>query len=408
MNASRQPFYIRLANRAGAGLARAGVEIPTLETSKLLARAERRTGLSDFGDDSFRDGLEHLTRGLADEAKLSQVGRIVAHYNLVDHLCVRLRLIAYRKHRPEVARQEIKRPVFILGLPRTGTTILFEVLAQDPAMRAPASWEVAKPIPPPTAWNCDTDKRRGQVARLLPVMEKLAPGFRRIHAIDAHLPQECVYLLASHFMSEQFAYMYNLPGYRRWLLESDMGPAYCWHRDFLQHLQVDYPGERWVLKSPAHLGCLDTLLARYPDACIIWTHRRPLDAMASFASLTSTLHGGFSDCVDPVATAQQEVSHYARVANAGLAQRARLGEAHFLDVGFDTICNDPVSVVRDIYQRFSLPLAPGTLDRMRGYLGRRPRHLYGKHQYSPAAFGLDPASETANFQPYLDRFDKYL
>ncbi len=408
MSAPRQPPYIRLANRAGAGLARAGVRMPALDASKLLARAERRTGLSDFGDDSFREGLERLARGLADEANLSQVGRIVAHYNLVDHLCVRLRLIAYRRHRPEVARQEIKRPVFILGLPRTGTTILFELLAQDPAMRAPASWEVAKPVPPPTTCNYDTDKRRAQVARLLPVMEKLAPGFRRIHAIDAHLPQECVYLLASHFMSEQFAYMYNLPGYRQWLLESDMGPAYRWHRDFLQHLQVDCPGERWVLKSPAHLGYLETLLAQYPDACIIWTHRRPLDAMASFASLTGTLHGGFSDHVDPVATAQQEVSHYARVASAGLAQRDRLGEERFFDAGFEAICDDPLAVVRDIYERFSLPLAPGVLDRMRRYLEQRPRHLYGKHEYSTAAFGLRRDSEAANFGVYLDRFRTYL
>jgi hypothetical protein len=408
VSAPRQPPYIRLANRAGAGLARAGVQSPALDASKLLARAERRTGLSDFGDDSFREGLERLARGLADEANLSQVGRIVAHYNLVDHLCVRLRLIAYRRHRPEVARQEIKRPVFILGLPRTGTTILFELLAQDPAMRAPASWEVAKPVPPPATWNYDTDKRRAQVARLLPVMEKLAPGFRRIHAIDAHLPQECVYLLASHFMSEQFAYMYNLPRYRQWLLESDMGPAYRWHRDFLQHLQVDCPGERWVLKSPAHLGYLETLLAQYPDACIIWTHRRPLDAMASFASLTSTLHGGFSAAVDPRATARQEVAHYARVTSTGLAQRERLGEAHFFDAGFNAICEDPLSVVRDIYDHFSLPLTPEVVERMQRYLAQRPRHLYGEHRYSAPDFGLRPDTDSANFPGYLDRFSDYL
>ncbi|MGB1140118.1 MAG: sulfotransferase, partial [Halioglobus sp.] len=269
MNATRQPLYIRLANHLGTGLAGAGLDIPALDADRLLSRASRKTGLTDFGDESFREGLTRLVDGLSDEAQLSQVGRIVAHYNLVDHLCVRLRLIDYRKHRPEVAQQFIERPVFILGLPRTGTTILFELLGQDPAMRSPASWEVAKPLPPPIANTYNNDKRRRQVARLLPVMEKLAPGFRRIHAVDAHLPQECVYLLASHFMSEQFAYMYNLPSYRQWLLEADMGPAYRWHHDFLQHLQVDCPGDHWVLKSPAHLAYLDTLLAQYPDACVV-------------------------------------------------------------------------------------------------------------------------------------------
>ena len=408
MSAPSQPLYVRLANHLGTGLAGAGLDIPALEAERLLSRASRKTGLNDFGDDSFREGLTRLVDGLNHEAQLSQVGRIVAHYNLVDHLCVRLRLVDYRKHRSEVAQQSIERPVFILGLPRTGTTILFELLGQDPAMRSPASWEVAKPLPPPIANTYNNDKRRRQVARLLPVMEKLAPGFRRIHAIDAHLPQECVYLLASHFMSEQFAYMYNLPSYRQWLLEADMGPAYRWHRDFLQHLQVDCPGDHWVLKSPAHLAYLHTLLAQYPDACIVWTHRRPLDAMASFSSLTSTLHGGFSDRVDARATAEQEVSHYAGVLQAGLAQRQQIGDAQVLDVGFGDICDDPVAVIDRIYDHFNLRLSTDARQAMAHYLRQRPRDLHGKHDYSASRFGLHPDIESGYFGAYLDRFSAYM
>jgi len=408
VSADRQPVYIRLANHLGAGLAGAGLDIPALDTERLLSRARRKTGLADFGDESFREGLARLVAGLNDEAQLSQVGRIVAHYNLVDHLCVRLRLIDYRKARPEVAQKPVKRPVFILGLPRTGTTILFELLGQDPAMRSPASWEVARPLPPPAMATYDSDPRRRQVARLLPVMETLAPGFRRIHAIDAHLPQECVYLLASHFMSEQFAYMYNLPSYRQWLLEADMGPTYRWHHDLLQHLQVDCPGDHWVLKSPAHLGYLDTLLGQYPDACTVWTHRRPLEAMASFSSLTSTLHGGFSDRVDARVTAEQEVSHYARVVEAGLAQRQHAGDAQVLDIGFGDICADPISVIQQIYSHFSLRLSPDALQKMQQYLRDRPRDLYGKHEYSASRFGLRPDIEAGYFAAYLDRFSAYM
>jgi hypothetical protein len=381
---------------------------PELRADRLISRAQKSTGLSDWGNESFRPGLGRLTEALNSQARLSQVGRIAAYWNLLDHLCVRLRLIDYRARRPEVAAQRIEKPLFILGLPRTGTTILHELIAQDPRFRAPASWEVSRPVPPPTRQSYESDRRIASVDRLLALLEKLSPGFQVIHAIGARLPQECVYILASSFVSEQFGYMYNVPEYRDWVMDQDMTASYDWHARFLQHLQVDFSCERWVLKTPAHLAHLKYLLAQYPDASIVWTHRRPLDAIASFSSLAYTLRRGFSSCVDPVATGEYESQHFSRMALRGMADRDALDNGQFIDVGFDAICADPIAVISTIYSRLDLVLTHETQARMRDYLRRRPRGLYGEHQYSAEAFGLDALQQQQQYGAYLSRYADFL
>jgi hypothetical protein len=400
--------YIRLINAFGVLLERLDFVKPELSAEQLLNHAQSRTGLHDWGDAAFRPGLEQLIAALQAQARLTQVGRIAAYWNLLDHLCVRLRLIHYRAQRPAVANQQITRPLFILGLPRTGTTILHEVIAQDPAFRSPASWEVARPLPPPTAQHYHNDKRIASVHRLLGVLEKLSPGFQAIHAVGATLPQECVYMLASSFISEQFGYMYNVPDYRDWALDQDMTGAYAWHAQFLQHLQVDCARERWVLKTPAHLAYLKNLLAQYPDEDVLWTHRRPLDAIASFSSLACTLRRGFSDGIDPLATGAYEFRHFAAMAQRGMADRQALDNEQFIDVSFQSICADPMSVVSAIYSRIGMPLSHDTQSRMRDYLRRRPRHLYGEHRYSADEFGLTAALEQQLYGEYLSRFGGYL
>jgi len=405
---ARQAAYVRLINRLGARLAGAGFERPRLDADALIARARRRSGLEDFGDPAFRQGIERLVAALNSEAQLSQLGRIVAYLLLLNLLSVRLRLLDYRARRREVAAQQLAGPLVITGLPRTGTTILHELLAQDPALRSPASWEVARPVPPPAAASCDGDSRIAFVERLLGLAEQLAPGLQGIHALGARLPQECVYLLSSAFVSDQFGYMFNVPSYRTWLLRQDMAAAYRWHAQFLQHLQVDCQRERWVLKTPAHLGHLGALFAQYPDAGVVWMHRRPLDAVASFSSLACTLRGGFSDAVDPVATGGQEAGYFSRVVAAGMAERGRLNEAAFCDVSFDAICERPLAVVGQIYDHFGMRLSDMSRRRMRDYLAGRPRDLFGEHRYSPADYGLEAAGEAALFGDYLAGYARYL
>ena len=355
----------------------AEVRIIGVDTGCTFVVQDGRTGMTDFGDASFRVGLEKWCHSLNDEAALSQIGRIAAYFNIVDSLSVRLRMVNYRNSRPEISREVIRQPLIILGLPRTGTTILFELLAQDPAHRSPASWEVMKPIPPAREASYGSDGRIKTVEHLLSLAEKLSPGLKSVHALGAQLPQECVYMLASHFISEQFGFMYNIPTYRDWALEQDMTAAYRWHADFLQHMQVDFQRERWVLKTPPHLAYLEYLLAQYPDASLVWTHREPLTAVTSFASLASTLRGGYSDEIDPVSVGQYEATHFSKILTRGMAQRNRIDAGQVFDVGFEEICRDPLAVVRKIYEFFGFSLGRDAENHMLRYLEKRPRHLFG-------------------------------
>lgn len=404
----RQAAYIRLTNRVGRLLADAGFSKPGLDAGRLISAATRRTGLEDLGDQSFLDGLERLTRELESRGKLSQVGRMAAYFNLVENLCVRLQLIDYRARHPDIAKEHIRQPLVITGLPRTGTTILFELIAQDPAMRSPASWEVAKPVPPARHETYQSDRRIRSVDRFMAMAEKLSPGFKAVHAIGARLPQECVYLFASHFVSEQFGYMFDIPDYRDWALQQDMTATYRWHADFLRHMQSEYRGERWVLKTPSHLAYLDFLLAQYPDAAIVWTHRRPLDALASFSSLTCRLQGAFSDDVDRKAVAAHEFSHSARILETGMEQRQRQQQAQFFDVGFEAICSNPIKVISDLYDHFGFAFSQEAEKRMQEYLKRHPRNLYGEHRYSAAEFGLNETREATLFSGYLSHYARFL
>ncbi|NQX87644.1 MAG: sulfotransferase [Halioglobus sp.] len=404
----RQAAYITLTNRVGRLLENTGFQWPDLHVDRLIATAVRRTGLEDFGDDSFREGLARLTRELQRRGKLSQLGRVAAYFNLLENLCVRLRIINYRTRHPEIADQQIQQPLIITGLPRTGTTILFELIAQDPDVRSPASWEVAKPIPPARSESYDTDRRIKSVDRFMGMAERLSPGFKAIHAIGARLPQECVYIFASQFISEQFGYMFHVPDYRDWALRQNMTSTYRWHAHFLQHMQSRFRAERWVLKTPSHLAHLDSLLAQYPDAAVVWTHRRPLHAMASFSSLTSRLQSAFSDAVDRAVVAAHEFDHAARVLTSGMVQRTSLEPRQFFDVSFEAICADPINVIRTLYAHFGFAFSQEAETRMRDYLRRHPRNLYGKHRYTAAEFGLDATREEALFSPYLSQYAAFL
>ena len=214
-------------------------------------------------------------------------------------------------------------------------------------------------------------------------------------------------MLSSQFYSEQFAYMFNVPDYRAWLLEQDMSGAYTWHRDFLGHLQAGWPPSRWVLKTPAHLASLDALLGCYPDADIVWTHRRPLDALASFASLTTTLRSGFSDEVDKLTVGAHEEQHFAAVLERAMRQRDALPAERFFDVSFEAICSDPIAVVADIYGHFGIAFTDDARLGMEQYLRQRPRDLYGVHRYSAGEFGLDAAGEHTHYAAYLERYGQW-
>ncbi len=270
-----------------------GSSIISFDKKALLDRAFKRTGLDDPGDELFHRAFEVLLKSLESDAHLNLIGRICAHSDIFRMLCNRLLLQEYRRRYPQIADQVIRRPLFITGLPRTGSTLLHALLALDVSCRAPLTWEVMHPAPPPESSSYNTDPRIATTARELKWLDIIMPGFKKAHMIDARLPQECIAITGHSFISYVFESMYFVYSYRAWHESQDKRPAYECHEQFLQHLQWRAPGTHWVLKAPSHLFTLETLLQVYPDARIVLTHRDPLKVLPSCASFTEVLRGLF-------------------------------------------------------------------------------------------------------------------
>jgi hypothetical protein len=394
---------INAAGRAAAGL---GFRVPSLDEGALLGAARRRAGLEDFGPDSFRPGLRQLLASLEHEAALTAIGRMIARGQILGLLTNRLRLVEHRKRHPELANEQIRRPLFVLGLPRTGTTVLYGLLAQDPAHRSPLSWEVAFPCPPPETASYQSDPRIEQTDRQLDQLRRLVPGFDAVHPMAARLPQECVAITAFEFLSMQFEASYNVPSYQKWLGRQDLRPAYRFHRGVLQHLQSRCPGERWVLKSPGHLPAIDALLDEYPDAMTVHTHRDPLEVIASVSSLECMLRGGVSDDIDPRRIGRQQVALWGEVLGSAMAARERNADRaeRFFDLHFPDLLADPIDCVRRIYAHFELEFTAEAERRMQSFLEENAQDKHGGHRYTLEMFGLDPTETAHSFEAYRQRF----
>lgn len=262
----------------------------------LVAAATEATRLSDLGEPTWQEGLDRLLEDLDRSANLSTLGAVIVETDLTAYLSNRLRILDWRARHPEVALGAVERPLVICGQPRTGTTILYDLLAQDPAHRAPLSWEVDFPVPPPASATYDRDPRIAESQAATDLVDVVIPGFTDFHPMGARLAQECVRMTGSDFRSMIFYTQYDVPDYERWLLhEADLAPTYRWHRMYLQHLQSEHRADRWLLKSPAHLWHLGALMAEYPDAVVIQTHRDPLKVIASVAALVAHLRQMASD-----------------------------------------------------------------------------------------------------------------
>ena len=290
------PLPARVFNRFGALLQKIGIGRKWPSPSDLIETAKRRCHLDDFGSGDFFEPLARLLESCRNDAHLNSIGKMALRFDTTRHLCNRLLMERDRHRYPKIAKQEIREPLFIVGLPRSGTTLLHALLAADPENRTPLTWEVMSPSPPAAE---NEERRIRDAARSLSSLRWLAPTFECVHATGAELPQECVSLMSPSFMSDQFDTMYNIPSYRAWFLKQDLRPAYEFHRYFLQHLQYRKSASRWILKAPAHLFALPTLLSIYPDARFLQTHREPIQAITSVSSLITILRRVFSDVVNP-------------------------------------------------------------------------------------------------------------
>jgi hypothetical protein len=401
LDQSRPVLPVRLLNGCGALLEKTRIPRTPLRVVDLIEAAKRRCGLDDFGGGDFFEGLSRLLDSCHRESRLNLIGKIALRTDLTRILCSRLFMQRDRQLYPAVARQEIRQPLFIVGLPRSGTTLLHMLLAADPEHRAPLTWEVMTQSPP----TRDGEKRRIQRAmQSCNCLNWLAPTFRQVHAVGAELPQECVGLMTPTFMSDQFDTMYYVPSYRAWFFRQDLLPAYQYHRRFLQHLQVRQSAPRWVLKAPTHMFALPTLLSVYPDALFVQTHRAPLDAMASVSSLITILRRVFSDAVDPFIVCREAIQYWSETLDRFLQERDRLAEYRVCDVNYVEIRSDPIAAVGRIYEHFGWLLSQKTEQRMRLVLASQPQEQYGRHRYNLSGFGIREAEGAAAFTAYCDRF----
>jgi hypothetical protein len=401
------PLAVRLMNLAGRAARGVGLRPLDLRAEALLEKAQRNTGLSDFGGDEFRQPLALLIDSLEREAKLSLLGRIIARSDLLRTLENRLRLVEVFREHPEIAEQPVERPIFVVGAPRSGTTIFHDLLAMDPANRVPLSWEACYPLPPPETATFRTDPRIARVQADLDRVDRLLPEFKKMHPMGAERAQECVALTSHDLASMIYQTQFDVPTYDRWVLASDMKSALAWHRRFLQVLQWKAPAERWALKSPQHLWHLQHVHREYPDALFVQTHRDPVRVLVSISSLVAMLRRLASDDVSLPRVADYYARALARGFDNTVAYRRAGGlpRSQVVDLYFKDFLDDEVGTVRRAYEHFGLELPDAAAAAMQSFLDDNPPDKHGRHLYRFEDIGMDEREVRALFHDYQSYFD---
>jgi hypothetical protein len=400
-----RPQWVTELNAFGRQLG-SPAALVALDEASVLGAARAATGLEDFGEGAWIDGLRVFLRALDDEADLHLLGRIMARDEIVRALVNRLEVRATLARHPEIRDGRIDAPLLVVGTGRSGTSILHELLAQDPAHRVARTWELLHPCPPPARATYATDARVAAADQEYTFWHLVAPEYRTMHENGGDVPNEDPLIDQLEFASDHFMGSYPVPSYARWLARADITPVFRAHRRFLQLLQWRCPGERWVLKSPSYLGKLPQFFAEYPDAYVVLTHRDPLKVLPSLVSLMATLRWMHSDTVDVDAVVKTAVSGTAIAMDYVMRWRAdgTIPDDRIIDVRFDELVDDAWRTLRSVYERIGSPLSSDAETRMRAYLDARPRERHGRHDYEFADTGLDLAETRARFAEYQARY----
>lgn len=401
---AEQPDWLIGVNREGGSMDLATV-VP-LDADELIATAARAEGLTDFGDDFWREPYSVLLRSLNEQAELTLFGRVTTRDMLLNSLRNRLRVEETYARHPQIDDEVIREPVIVVGLPRSGTSILFETLMRDAQFKSLLAWEVECPCPPPEAATYDNDSRIPLAHERITRRARMSRRMQSMHELGAQIPAECgtAHLYFS-FLSESLQARYNVPDYAAYLSsKGDLKAAYTYHKRLLKLLQWKNPRRHWLLKSPPYLWHLDLLFETFPDAKVLFSHRDPLRAMSSGVSLIATLRGMWSDkTVNPASFAQvlqPEVSANGlnRIIDqieAGSIPRDQLFDSHY-----ENFMSDPISAVRTLYEDTGLTLKSETEVRMTAFLKAKPQGKFGAHNYEVID---DPAARRAfaRYQAYF-------
>jgi hypothetical protein len=369
----------------------------------VIAAARQATGLADFGGDDFREGLRVLLATYDTTAGLSDKGRRMNWRRVVQVLATRLRITAALARHPEILERPLRKPVYITGLPRTGTSALFNLLALDRATRPLRLWEGECPDPALGLAPGQPDPRYLEIKARYERSREKNPELAKIHFIDADNPEECVLLTAHAFRDVQLGFEVLLEPYRSWFLEQDLRPTYRYYADMLRMLDWQRPGERWLLKSPAHLWAIDSLVELFPDACILFTHRNPLEVVGSYCSMMETLMAS-RGCSPQPGLGETVLDYLARSMECGLAARERARAERFLDVDYDRFVADPMATVRRVYDHFGLALDAQTESALGANARAHSTRRHGTHSYGLEKYGLTPERVKERLAPYIERF----
>ncbi len=332
--------------------------------------------------------------------------RLMAADTIKQDLIARLGMVDYRKHHPEVNKEQIKAPIFIAGLPRTGTTLLYNLLAQDPNHRVPLGWEVVFPDPPPQPDSYHSDPRIEITRKRFAKVDTIIPNLQAIHPVDALLPEECSTITAREFQSRNYSYTFDIPSYYHWYVNRSQIDVYQAHRRYLQHLQFHYKRNRWLLKAPQHLPFIGDLFNVYGDAQLIQTHRNPCQVIPSMASLIYHMRAATSVSVDAAEIGQEKLDRWTWALDRALKTRDAMPEKtkQICDVRFADLMNDPLKEIEKIYDYFSWPLDNNLRGQMAGFIQNNPRDKRGTHSYTLEMFHLTQKQVKQRFSSYIERY----
>ena len=403
-DAQLRSLPLRALNRAGTWLERLGRELPALDAAAIVRSARKQARAQKLGSDSYREPLERYLRAAREEAELNAFGRLAVRGMLVQALANRIKLHEWAQQHPEIRDQRIEKPWVIVGLPRTGTSLLSILLGLDPLARTPLHWEAADLIPPSGLATAATDPRIHENQRQTDRLHHLNPAFAAMHPTGATLAQECVAFFMYDVRTLGIETQALVPSYGRWLESCDMTPAYAQHRLALQALQAAQPTERWILKTPNHLWCLATLLETYPDARIIWTHRDPGPVATSLASLVNTLQRMFTHRDDPRPAAEEWKGKVRHALETGMQFDTTARDGWCFHVHYSELMADPVEVVRRIHVHFGEELSRLHERRMQTWMGERHQTALGRHAYDPRDFGWSFPALAEEFSSYTERY----
>lgn len=375
-----------------------------IDISKLIRTATENTGLSNFGEHTWQEGLEVLAKSVKEEADLNAAGQASFERTVVSLLSRRLEVEDWHVRYPEIDEESLDAPLIVLGLPRTGSTALHNLLAQDPKVRVLRNWESTFPCPPPETATQFSDPRIALVERQLALGDKAMPRMKQMLPMTATSPIEDQFIMGHDFKSQVFMPMFHVPSYVKWFDdEADLVPTFRYVKRVLKLLQWRCPPKKWRLKNPSYSQCIDALDQVFPDAQYCMTHRPVEEVIPSMADLYLEIASVNTDSVDPLWLGEVAANNCENGMRRMLSFREAGNEHRFFDIHFKALQTEPIQVIENLYVFLGEKFTADARAAMLSWREETPRDKHGRHEYRAADFGLDRDTLRERFRFYSEK-----